>query len=1248
MEIRIMRNLLIIIVFLLESVLSFSQVNEHGIPFITNYSIKDYKASEQNWAAIQDFRGMLYVGNQDAGVLEYDGESWRKIKLSNNSSTRSLAIDSSGNIFVGAVGEFGKLVPNTLGFLEYESLIPLLDSTERNFGDIWRTYASKEAIYFTTFYKIYKYDYNTISVFELPKGSIFSFLVNGRLYCASVFSGLNVYNDQIKDFEVVEGGDYFVGKRLASIISYKDSCLLIGGYEKGCFIYDQRTGITQALHASLKNDNSLLRSGLYHGAQVSDNAFAYATMFKGLSVMDSMGAIFFHIDQHNGLQDNKSTYVYSNTESEESPEWILLNNGISKIEINNPIKSFNHITDINDIISFENELFVATGEGVFRKKIDDQNKPFLDKIEGYVGISWSFCHQEDEHNLNTNSLFFSASDGVYRIKKNTAEKIIAKQECRAMYFSKAFSNRLYIGTGNGLVLAINNNDKWIDRGHFGELPFEIHNITEDAKGYLWLGTYLNGVIKSNQNDTTFVKYGIEHGLPCLNGIQLSIINDEVVCATDNGLFRFDEISNYFYPYKHFGDSFSNGEKGVLKLIPDKNGNIWAISFHEDKHWIEKVSKNQQDQYSVDNTPFKRLPNMTFQSVYTDDENITWIGGPDGLFSFDNDYTRTYNTPYNTYIRKVMVGRDSIVFGGTNFYYDDNENPIILYKHGQNKAPVFEYDQNIVSFEFATPFFENEEANLYRWKLDGFDKQWNNWSFQNKTTYNNLFEGEYTFLVKAKNIYELESEIANYTFIIKPPYYRTKIAMLIYLLLFILGIRSLVKYNVRRLKREKIYLEGVVKERTAEVVQQKEKIELAYQNVKLLSKIGQDVTANLSVEKIVGVVYENVNTLMDASILAIGLKNKYSNNLDFLGKEEQEGALLRMSDSLDDEGFLSTKCFNNQKEIIINDFSIENAETAKAYAEEQKQRKSLIYLPLTSKEKTIGVITVQTYEANAYTEYHVNILRNLAVYTSIALDNAEAYQQIAKQKQEITDSIQYAKRIQNAILPPLDQITASFPNHFIFFKPRNIVSGDFYWMKQIKQYSVIAAADCTGHGVPGAFMSMLGISFLNEIAGREDINHASEILNELRNYVKVSLRQTGKEGEAKDGMDIALCVIDNTNLEVQYSGAYNPFLLYRDNELMEIKADKMPIGIHIREKDSFTNNGYQLQKGDVFYLFSDGYPDQFGGEFNRKFKMKRFKDLLFDIHLKPMQHQKEILAETLADWMGDGEQIDDITIIGIQI
>ncbi len=256
-------------------------------------------------------------------------------------------------------------------------------------------------------------------------------------------------------------------------------------------------------------------------------------------------------------------------------------------------------------------------------------------------------------------------------------------------------------------------------------------------------------------------------------------------------------------------------------------------------------------------------------------------------------------------------------------------------------------------------------------------------------------------------------------------------------------------------------------------------------------------------------------------------------------------------------------------------------------------------------------------------------------------------QIFQQKQEITDSIQYASRIQTAILSP-ENMLDKLEEHFILYKPRDIVSGDYYWMTLKDEMTVVAAADCTGHGVPGAFMSMLGISFMNEIVNKEATTQANEILNQLRSHVISSLGQTGEEGEAQDGMDLALCVIDTAGMKIQYSGAYNPLYLIRNEKLVEFKPDKMPIGIHKEKTDPFSNQDINIEKGDALYMFSDGYVDQFGGMKQKKFMTKNFKELLIRIHKKSMEEQKEILDNTILDWMGGVEQIDDILVMGLRI
>ena len=267
-------------------------------------------------------------------------------------------------------------------------------------------------------------------------------------------------------------------------------------------------------------------------------------------------------------------------------------------------------------------------------------------------------------------------------------------------------------------------------------------------------------------------------------------------------------------------------------------------------------------------------------------------------------------------------------------------------------------------------------------------------------------------------------------------------------------------------------------------------------------------------------------------------------------------------------------------------------------------------------------------------------------------NAVSEQNVAieGQNKKITDSINYAKRIQQAVFPTEIHFKNAAWDYFILFKPRDIVSGDFYWITEEQNLMIIAAADATGHGVPGAFMSLLGIAYLNEIKEliAEKKLTPNLILDELRARIKYSLKQKGENNEAKDGMDIALCSIDMDTNKLIYSGAHNPLYVFKKNsEFIELKSDRQPIGIHLKEKP-FTKQEIQLEKGDVFYMFSDGYIDQFGGSEGSKFKSRQFKEFLKSIHSQDMTSQKNLLDKKFYEWKGDLEQVDDILIIGVRI
>lgn len=297
--------------------------------------------------------------------------------------------------------------------------------------------------------------------------------------------------------------------------------------------------------------------------------------------------------------------------------------------------------------------------------------------------------------------------------------------------------------------------------------------------------------------------------------------------------------------------------------------------------------------------------------------------------------------------------------------------------------------------------------------------------------------------------------------------------------------------------------------------------------------------------------------------------------------------------------------------------------------------------------TVGIISVVLIQSR-YTLTKKEIIARLALVVTI--DKLEVQKDLIQEKnREITDSINYAQRIQSAILPNLEEITTAFPSSFVLYRPKDIVSGDFYFYTKKHNLDFIAAVDCTGHGVPGAFMSMIGAEKLDE--GVELSSNTSEILRILNTGIKTSLKQSDlNDDSTRDGMDLALCSVDTTNRVVNYSGANRPIWIIRKGatEVEEIKATKKAIGGFTAFSQTFENHTIQLNEGDAFYLCSDGYADTFNGETGKKMNTKRFKEMLIEIQSLTMDQQQKQLSNFLDNWKGKEEQVDDILVIGVRL
>ena len=307
------------------------------------------------------------------------------------------------------------------------------------------------------------------------------------------------------------------------------------------------------------------------------------------------------------------------------------------------------------------------------------------------------------------------------------------------------------------------------------------------------------------------------------------------------------------------------------------------------------------------------------------------------------------------------------------------------------------------------------------------------------------------------------------------------------------------------------------------------------------------------------------------------------------------------------------------------------------------------------------IVTQNYEAKQQTIYIISSIAGFVFVLFLALFILKGYREkqrtniaISEQKniielknKEIVDSIHYAKRIQKALLAGDQLLKNNLNEHFVLYKPKDIVSGDFYWAHKIENKFLVCTADCTGHGVPGAFMSLLNISFLNEVTTEKKIIHPDKILNYVRESIILTLNSEGNE-ESQDGMDCTLCCFDLKNKKLEYAAANNSFYIIRDGKLMINPADKMPVGKSPNDNTPFTKQSVDLKSGDLIYTFTDGYADQFGGPKGKKFKYKALEELLLANHHLPMSQQNKVLEQTIESWRGSLEQVDDILIIGIKI
>lgn len=349
---------------------------------------------------------------------------------------------------------------------------------------------------------------------------------------------------------------------------------------------------------------------------------------------------------------------------------------------------------------------------------------------------------------------------------------------------------------------------------------------------------------------------------------------------------------------------------------------------------------------------------------------------------------------------------------------------------------------------------------------------------------------------------------------------------------------------------------------------------------------------------------------------------------------------------------SFKSYPSLKENRI--FRVDDIEAEEEVSDSEKEQltsgiRSYMMMPVYSKGRLLGSVNIASPKPDAISEEDIDMVREVADAIAIALQQQQYLEIIEQKNADIQASILYARRIQEAILPPESMLKEQIGELFVLYKPKDVLSGDFFWAEQREGLTYLAVCDSTGHGVPGALLSLMGNNLLNQAVHERNLSRPSAVLDYLNAGIQHTLNQYKSAGELRDGMDIALCVFDHSRRKLQFAAAINPLYIIRDGMLIQSKGNRFSIGSYFDNKmRPFTNQEMELQSGDMIYLFTDGYPDQFGGEDDRKMSHRRFRELLMSIHHLPVDEQKQMLEDQLHAWMGSAKQTDDICVIGVRI
>ncbi|MBN8704261.1 MAG: hypothetical protein J0L62_00180 [Bacteroidetes bacterium] len=776
--------LLAILQFVFSS--AFSQ-NERGNPSVINYASKDdYRADRDVWDAAQDSTGTLFFGNAQ-GVLTYNGVSWSLFSLPKKTAVNSLAVDAAGRVFVGSEDEFGFFSRNK-GQLDYTSLMHQVPGNVKAFGKIWSIDTLGQTVYLQALSALFCVTGDSLTTL-IPRGK-FSFIyrAGSRLFIQDPSHGLlEIKNSRLIP---VDTSGFFRQTILTQLAPAPQGNLFLFTRKNGTFLHtsDGVKPMTFAL-ADLSR-----KYRFYSIENLPDGEFLIGTVGGGAVIVDSTGKILNLLNTNSGLKTNTVTGAFYDGNGS---VWLCTYEGVSRIRYPSPATLFRvnqHFSGLpKSTVRHQGSLFQGTLEKFYRLS-EDFSFPSMEKS----GSSFFFSPIEGIKEdcgmaLSVGSdLFVSTNQGVFLINKNGKE-LVTKSYALPLTQSVADPDRIFVGT-YGLQSIYKKNGRWIDEGFYDNITEDIYHVFEESERILWLRSYNQGILRVTlepgfSRKTKVERYGSEHGLPSLEFYPAEVAEGKIRWMTESGVFTFNEQKSRFEKDTSFYKTFPGVPDVVNFIAPGKPNQFWITKDGRDGSSLFLFEKKENGSYQRLPVPFILENQARIQTIYTDHFGLTWFSVTSGLVRYDPDVKASNSASFVTEISSVhLMPADSVI---ATHVFSQNDQNIVL-----------NYPNNSLTFRFSALSFFDESRNTYKYKLEGFDSDWSDWTTDTHKEYTNLNSGDYCFKVQSLNALGSPGQEVSFKFVILPPWWESWWFRSL-VVLFLAWIGFLVfQSRLNKLKREK--------------------------------------------------------------------------------------------------------------------------------------------------------------------------------------------------------------------------------------------------------------------------------------------------------------------------------------------------------------------------------------------------------------------------------------------------------------